>query len=72
MKHSYDSAVEMFNLKHPNLFYSDGSRSKGNSISYFFWMGFDHKKGERINVAKNTLGYAYFRAGEDCNKKEIV
>lgn len=78
MRQQYDSAVQMFTTKHRNLFWN-GERRGQNGISYgseiatCFWRGFDGLQiglGYTDKASRDTLGYAYYRAGEDCANGE--
>jgi hypothetical protein len=78
MRQQYDLAVQMFKTKHRNLFWNGERRgtngiSYGSSVAESFWKGFDGLKigrGYTDKASRETLGYAYYRAGEDCAKVE--
>ena len=78
MRQQYDSAVQMFKTKHRNLFWNEDRRganriSYGSSIAESFWKGFDDLeigRGYTDKASRETLGYAYYRAGQDCAKGE--
>jgi hypothetical protein len=70
LRKEYDSAMAMFRAKHRNLFLADGSRpaTPGNSFAAFFWRGYDGTNfgaGFTDRASRQTLGYAYWRAGQD-------
>lgn len=73
MRLAYDNCIKMYELKHPTLFYRDGSRCTGNGIASMFWRGYDGTKlgaGFTDRASKETLAYAYYCAGQDIKRKE--
>ena len=79
MREQYDVAVRIFNAKHRDLFYPDGSRCKGSSLAEMFWKGYEGvwqeangkpNTGVWDRESRKTLGYAYWRAGQDMKLTE--
>ena len=78
MRKEYDAAMFAFDTKHKNLFI-DGERRQspnlGSSMATAFWGGYEGMTEGMFNFAagsKNTLFYAYYRAGQDAKKKESL
>jgi hypothetical protein len=76
LRTNYDAAVLCFETKHRDLFYPDGTECHGSSFASYFWKGFHGVSGKglvRFDAAsKKTLAYAFWRAGQDCAKKDRV
>lgn len=76
MRQQYNAAIRAFETKHKDLFIK-GERRKdgqyGSSFASFFWHGYDGKtKGVACmsdRASRSMIGYAYYRAGQDCAKK---
>lgn len=69
MRANYAGAVKAWETKHPNLFYPDGTRCLGSSMAGAFWRGFDGTQigaGFTDKASRNTLMYAYYKAGRHC------
>jgi len=67
MRQHYDAIVGMYHTKHRTLFH-EGERTMGNGMASFFWRGFDGTQfgaGFTDRASKDTLAYAYYRAGQD-------
>lgn len=72
---AFDNLLAVYARKGEGLFYTDGSRCKGNSIAVEFWRGFDDVNGVRAKQynsrdERNSLGWAYYRAGRAIAKSE--
>ena len=68
MREQYDAAVRAYTIRHRDLFRADGSQNKGSSFASAFWNGFNGTRlglGYSDRASRETIGYAYFRAGQD-------
>lgn len=73
LKREYDNAMAAYRAHNRTLFNTDGTRSKGNSIAGFFWLGYDGKvqgSGFVDRASRQMVGYAYWRAGQDARKAD--
>lgn len=73
LRAEYDKAIAIFRAKGRTFFLADGTRpaTPGNSFASYFWRGFDGTKigaGFTDRASRATIGYAYYRAGEDARK----
>lgn len=72
MREQYDVAVWHYQNRHRNLFAPDGQPRIGSSFAEFFWRGFNGIKpgaGFTDRASRSMVGYAYYRAGQDCAKR---
>lgn len=72
MKHHFDAAISQWESRHANLFHKDGTRNMGNSMAGMFWRGFDGVQvgaGFTDRASKETLAYAFWRAGQEAAKQ---
>lgn len=71
LKQAYDNCIKMFETKHETLFNKGGFQSAGNGIANSFWKGYNGTVfGAGWDAeSKDTLAYAYWRAGEDISKR---
>lgn len=73
MRQNYDAAVDGWRTKHRNFFRPDGGQRRGSSMAENFWRGFDGQPGFGAGfidrASRQTLAYAYWRAGQDCRKE---
>ncbi|QYF92530.1 hypothetical protein KY495_17530 [Massilia sp. PAMC28688] len=67
---AYESLTASFFMKDKILYLPSGERSTSNKAAELFWMGFDgvHRSGGWDSDAKRSIGYAYWRAGQDAVK----
>lgn len=75
MRQQYDAAVKAFEIKHRDLFTKDGEQHIGSSFARAFWDGFNGRPGLGLGgyaSERNSLGYAYWRAGQDCQKGQKI
>ena len=78
MRQNYDAAVKVYRMRHRDLFIPQtGERRRsgnyGSTFARCFWHGFDDvaTPGERQDRAwRQTIGYAFWRAGRDLAKLE--
>lgn len=73
LRKCYDNALIMHETKSRVLFNSDGTRTIGNGIAGVFWRGYDGTTlglGYVDRSSKETMGYAYWRAGQDIKASE--
>lgn len=71
LRANYEQALVAFLTKDRVLYLPGGVRPQaaGNSFASFFWRGFDGTKigaGFTDRASKQTLGYAWYRAGQRC------
>lgn len=72
MRSQYDAAVKVYRMKHRDLFINGERRTEGqygSSFAQYFWHGFDGIVPCVWDAGRRKmLGYAYWRAGQDCAK----
>jgi hypothetical protein len=73
LRKEYDAAMHAHATRHRDLFRPDGSRNTGSTFASYFWKGFDGIQGRGLvnfkdRAARETLAYAYWRAGQDAAK----
>lgn len=81
MRAQYDGAVKAFEMKHRDLFLPDGTPRRtsnmtiGSSFASYFWHGYNGTligRGFTDAASREMLGYAIYRAGQDCAAKETA
>lgn len=74
MQTNYDAALVVYQTRHRDLFLPNGDRRRspnlGSSFAQAFWAGYDGLTVGQYRYPKNTLAYAYWKAGKDCAKRE--
>lgn len=64
---TFDSAIQMFEARHRDLFSSKGQPHRLNGYASPFWRGYFGEP--QALVVKGTPGYAMFRAGQACKRE---
>ena len=76
MRDNYEAALTVFRTRHRDLFLPSGERRRspnlGSSFAQAFWGGYDNLCVGQYRYPKNTLAYAYWKAGKDCAEKEPI
>ncbi len=67
MRKEYAAAVMMFNARHRN-FFLNGQPGKGNAFANNFWRGWNNVTENWDAASRQTLAWAYRRAGRDLCK----
>lgn len=67
LQQSFDSAVQMFKDRHPNLFAVTGEPHRLNGVASPFWQGYFGEPGQLIQAG--TISHAVFRAGQACRRE---
>jgi len=76
LRAEYNASMFAFDTKHQNLFINGERRQSpdlGSTFATFFWAGYDGKNQGMFkfdSTMKNTLSYAYYKAGIDARKKD--
>lgn len=70
LSRAYLSLTASYFAKDAILFSKAGERATVNRAAEMFWQGFDgrEKEGGWDASSKRTIGYAYWRAGQDARK----
>jgi hypothetical protein len=72
MRRAFDECVVGYEKRHKNFFTHGGLRHRANSIADYFWRGYDGVNAQAFADAgsRQTLAYAYWRAGRACAEAE--
>lgn len=70
---AYESLTASYLMKDKILFLESGERSVVSKAAELFWQGFDghEKTGGWDANSKRSIGYAYWRAGQDARKGSL-
>jgi len=72
MRNNYDAMVNKYQLRHSDLFTAELIPHMGAGGGQAFWLGYQGKTMGRgfVGKDKQTMAYAYWRAGQDCRANE--